>query len=346
LLKKILHAHSLKLEGVGSLVIIRSIFALLWLILAGAIVAEIVGRTPLGYVLPPPSVGADSFEFDIKVYYLEQSIRQRGALDCLIIGDSMTNNGLDPILIEEAYQAETGSDLHCFNFGIPALMLDASGPLTTALNNRFHPRLLIVILSPRDFNSKFGAPFRHVAFSDWTQQNLGNTSPRGWTVNSVYGYRYALFFEYWLTPSNRSNFLSAWNTITRQGFSPLHGYGDNLEIAGSGSKFEITDTSTLDGFEQILKLPREGNNLLIIDAPVRNDYYEVYRENFFFPYIEHMQSILDSQDVPFWLTGELSMNISRESWYDYQHLNERGVPILNEWLGKKLAQQYPPEFFK
>src|SRR5215510_8742389 len=144
--KKILGQQTLKPEGIWSLPILRSGFVLFWILIVWLLITEIVARTSLGYILPPPSVGADSFEFDIKVYYLEQDIRQRGALDCLIVGDSMANDGPDPRMIEEAYRAETGAPLHCFNFGMPALMLDASGPLTTALNNRFQPRLMIVML--------------------------------------------------------------------------------------------------------------------------------------------------------------------------------------------------------
>jgi len=344
--KKILSTRSFDTEGIGSLPIFRSGFTLLGIIVAWLLVAEIVARTPLGYFLPLPSVGADSFEFDTKVYYLEQSIRQRGSLDCLIVGDSMANDGPDPDLVEKAYQAETGSSLHCFNFGIPSLMLDALGPLTTALDHRFHPKLTIIVLSPRDFDPTYGATFRHVAFSDWTQQNLGETSLNGWAVNSLYGYRYALTFEYWLTPSNRENIINTPTTITNQGFTPLYGFGKAIEITGPGSKFNPDHATAVDGFNQLLQLSKDGSNLLIIDAPLRSDYYEAYETNMLSPYREYMQNSLDSIDIPFWVTGELSENIDLENWYDYQHLNENGVPIISQWLGKRLAEEYPPDFFK
>lgn len=344
--KHVFQPHTLHRKGIDSLAIWQSGFSLLWIIFAWILIAEIVARTPLGYLLPPPSVGADSFEFDIKVYYLEQSIRQRGELDCLIVGDSMTNDGPDPVLVEKAYQAAIGSPLHCFNFGMPALMLDASGPLTTALNQRFHPKLLIFILSPRNFTPAFGAPFHHVAFSEWSQQNLGDTSLRGWAVNSVYGYRYALFFEYWLIPSNRKSFSNAWHDITHQGFTPLYGHGESPEISGSGETFQATDPAAIAGFEQILKLRQSGVNLLIIDAPIRPDYYEAYRKKFFRPYIETMQSTFDPLAIPFWLTQDLSERIPPEGWYDLQHVNIEGTQTMSTWLGEKLAENYPAEFFK
>jgi len=344
--KKIFGTQTLNLEGIKSLPIWRSIFALLAIVIAWLLIAEIVARSALGYALPPPSVGADSFEFDTKIYYLEQSIRQHGTLDCLIVGDSMTNDGPDPKLIEAAYHAETGSSLHCFNFGMPALMLDASGPLATALANRFHPKLLILILSGRDFDSSFGATFRHVAFSDWTNQNLGKTSLRGWAVNSLYGYRYALFFQYWLTLSNRPKFANTWSEITQQGFTPLHGQGEQHTVTGPGPGFERIDVSAQHGFDQLLQLKQADVNLLVIDAPVRPDLYSEYYNNFFQPYIEYMQTTLDAHGIPFWLTEDISKSIPSEGWYDLQHINEKGVPVFSTWLGKQLAKNYPPEFFK
>ncbi|MGE5464185.1 MAG: hypothetical protein ACM3PS_12565, partial [Syntrophothermus sp.] len=211
---KIFGNQTLKLEGVKSLPLWRGIHALLSMIVAWLLIAELIARTSLGYSLPPPSVGVDSFELDTKLYYLEQSIRQNGPLDCLILGDSMTNNGIDPRVLEEAYRAETGSSIHCFNFGIPALFLDGSGPLAEALVNRFHPRLLIVPLSVRDFEPSLKFPIRDAARSAWGRQNLGEQSLRGWAVNSLYGYRYLISLRYWLTPSNREKLSSTWHSMT------------------------------------------------------------------------------------------------------------------------------------
>ena len=344
--RKILGGQTLNPDGLGSLPLWRGSFALLWTLAAWFVITEIVARTPLGSILPPPSVGADSFEFDIKVYYLEQAIRQRGALDCLIVGDSMANDGPDPRVIEAAYQAETGASLHCFNFGMPALMLDASGPLTTALNNRFRPRLMIVLLSARDFDPTYGATFRHVASSDWTQQNLGNTSLRGWAVNSLYSYRYALFLQYWLNPLNRQRFAEAWRDITPEGFTPLHGYGNPFDLTRPQPDFQISDPTIQNGFDQLLQLKRSGANLLVVDAPLSPDYYAAYGANLVEPYIQSMQQMLGTQDIAFWLTRDLATSIDSKGWYDAQHVNEIGVPILSVWLGKQLAANYPPKFFK
>ena len=75
---KIFGKQTLKLEGITSLPLWRSVYVLPLIIIGWFLIAEVVARTPLGYHVPPPSVGADSFELDTKLYYLEQSIRQNG----------------------------------------------------------------------------------------------------------------------------------------------------------------------------------------------------------------------------------------------------------------------------
>jgi hypothetical protein len=202
------------------------------------------------------------------------------------------------------------------------------------------------MLSGRDFDPTFGALFRHVAYSDWTNQNLGKTSLRGWAVNSLYGYRYILSFQYWLTPSNRQRLAYVRETITAQGFTPLYGYSESDTVPSPGSGFQRIDSAVQQGFDQILQLQNEGFHVLFIDAPIRPDLYSIQYDNFFKPYIEYMQAALDERAIPFWLTADISKSIPVEGWYDIQHINEIGVPVLSAWLGNQLAQNYPPEFFK
>jgi hypothetical protein len=337
----------LKMGGVGRLPLWKGARTLVALVIAGSLLAELIARSPLGTVLPPPSVGADSFEFDIKVYYLEQSIRERGSLDCLIVGDSMANDGPDPRLVEKAYRAETGEPLHCFNFGMPALTLESSGPLAEALNNRFQPRLLIFILSARDFDPAYGVTFSHVVKSDWILYNLGSRSLHGWAVNSLYAYRYFLFGQYWLIPPNRERFVFAWRDISPQGFTPLYGRGEPREITTPPPAFDpLMSAPAQAGLERLLQIPRTGDNLLVVDAPIRPDLIAAHNENIFIPYWNYMEALLASRDIPYWTTTDLSESIPEAGWYDHQHVNELGVPVLSAWLGEQLAGQYPPEFFR
>ena len=344
--RKVFSSHTLRTDGITGLPLWRGGLALLILAAASVLVTEIVARTPLGGMLPPPSVGADSFEFDIKVYYLEQSIRQRGALDCLIMGDSMANDGPDPLLVEQAYRSQTGAPLHCFNFGIPGLTLDASGPLAQALVRKFHPRLVIFLLASRDFVPKYGGAYRHVASSDWTKYNLGEASFRGWVVNSLYAYRYSLLLKYWLNPSNRSNFVVAWHYISPQGFTPRHGIAPPRRRLHAKQEFTLDDREAQLGLQRLLQLKGDGGNLLVLDAPLKPDYLAAFEQVNKDQYIEPMSEVFEALDIPFWLTKDLSQAIPEEAWYDSLHVNQEGTRIFSGWLGQRLAKYYPPDFFK
>lgn len=339
---------SLNPEKITQLPIWRAVPALLILLLGWLLLGELAARTPLASRLPPPSTGADSFELDLKVFYLEGSLRARGPLDCIIVGDSMVNDGPDPALVERAYTEITGAPLHCFNFGMPALTLEASAPLAEALANRYRPRLLIFMLSPRDFVPEFGSPYTHVATSAWTRQNLGETSLKGWAANHLYGYRYFMFTRYWLNPDNRETYTIARQYITSNGFTPLYGFRDPPVTFPPQPDYSLSNPAAMGGFERLLALSAH-TDLLIIDAPVQPRHYRIYLEtpeNYISDYVEPMQAEFAPLGIPFWLTKDLSESIPDEAWHDALHVNEKGVPILSGWMGRQLAEHYPPEFFR
>ena len=93
-------------------------------------------------------------------------------------------------------------------------------------------------------------------------------------------------------------------------------------------------------------LKRQGVNLLIVDAPIRPDVYSAWEDGYYQPYIEYMQETLSPLGIPFWLTRDISESIPARGWYDLQHVNEFGVPLFSAWLGERLAEEYPPEFFQ
>jgi hypothetical protein len=51
-----------------------------------------------------PSVGSGSDLLDFKVEYLERFARLHGDVDCLFLGPSTVNRGIDPTLVSDAFQ--------------------------------------------------------------------------------------------------------------------------------------------------------------------------------------------------------------------------------------------------
>lgn len=327
----------------------KGIPVLFLFLLTGILLGEMIGRTFLKEYFPLPSVGVDSFVFDVKVASLENFIDESGQLDCLLVGDSMVNNGLDPILIEDAYQKMTGSSLHCFNFGIPALTLDASGPVAAALAKRFQPRLLIFLLSPRDFVPKYGQIYRHVSKSDWVMQNLGYSSLKGWLVNHSYSYRYLLLFQYWLQPENRATMLEAMNSISKEGYWRLEGFRTPSQEYVTQPDYYFWDSESQTGLAYLLNLQDDGIAVLMVDVPVRSDYYQIYLEspeNYEEIFLLPLDNFLLDYGIPFWSAQKIAVSIPDSAWHDPIHVNQEGVPVFSAWLGHELAVNYAPEYFK
>ncbi|MGE5462169.1 MAG: hypothetical protein ACM3PS_02365, partial [Syntrophothermus sp.] len=129
------------------------------------------------------------------------------------------------------------------------------------------------------------------------------------------------------------------------GFAPLYDQGEKRDLPALGLIFQRTEAAQ-GGFERLLKLKQKGVSLLMIDAPIRPNLFDAHRDNYFQPYIDYMQTTLDEQEIPFWQTGTFSRNMDPAGWYDFQHFNQKGVPVFSAWMGEQLAREYPPEFFK
>ncbi len=61
-------------------------------------------------------------------------------------------------------------------------------------------------------------------------------------------------------------------------------------------------------------------------------------------YLPSLLDILEANDIPFWRTQEISIQIPRSHWYDWLHLNSEGAVTFSEWLGEQMADN--AELFK
>ncbi len=318
----------------------RGLLAFLALILLWSLLAEALLRSPLGDFLPP-SVGADNFQFDLKTHYLEQFIRRYGRLDCLIVGSSMANSGLDPLIIDQVYTQETGQTLHCFNFGLSALTMASGGDIARALLRRYQPHILIIVLSARDFSIEYGDLTAPLLQTAWVRQNLGQASLEGWLVNYAGGYRYRLALQYWLRPENRAPFLQEYHALTRQGFSPLQEFRDPPVNFPAFVDFSPAQ-SAWQGFESIQNQPETV--VIFVEAPIQPAYRQIYLETpqrYEQRFIQPVQTDLAARNIPFLRTVNLSNSLPADFWYDSLHVNSRGAPVFSRWLGGQLSRLSP-----
>ncbi len=323
---------------------LRGIFYFILTIPLVLLAAEIVARSPLGGLLPAPSVNADSFLFDAKIYALERQVQQNGRLDCLFIGSSVSNSDIDPDLVEQTYFSQTGESIHCFNLGIPALTLKNTTIIADAVIPRFHPKVIIYALLPRDINDVI-ANVDYLEKIDWITCNQGHPSLNGWLVNNSYGWRYFLTWRYWLAIPNRAKMEEETRYLTPKGFQPAMNvrdpYIENLTMTPARLRAAWDDPHQLQAVQNFLALQQKGVKIIFLEGPAYHESdlsdAETWRA-YDAEYLPMLIRILDENQIPFWRTQDIAIQIPKAHWYDWLHLNQHGAATFSQWLGTIMAE--------
>lgn len=302
------------------------------------VTAELVARSPLGSRLPAPSVRAESFLFDAKVYQLEQQVRNDGGIDCIFIGSSVTNSDIDPEIIERTYRELTGETIRCFNFGYPAMTIDNADAFLKAVNDKFHPRLIIYTFLPRDLTDvTYTVDF--LERSPWFETE--SFTPAGWLTNHSYAYRYFQTWRYLLLPPNRAKRLLEIENLTAKGFQPTFDirepYPEKINLTEESLEEVWQTERPRAGLEQLLTNGKDVS-ILLIEAPIFHEpgadsLWRVYET----VYIPALEALAQNAGVTYIRSQEVAVGIPREHWYDHLHFNFDGAETFSQWLGSVLA---------
>jgi hypothetical protein len=306
--------------------------------------AEIVARSPLGTILPAPSVNADSFLFDAKIYNLERQVRRDGGLDCLFIGSSVANADIDPATVERIYRERTGETIHCFNLGLPALTLENTTALAEAAIARFRPKVVFYALLPRDIHDVI-ANVDYLEKIDWITFNRGAPSLNGWLVNHSHAWRYFLTWRYWLVTQNRLKMAEEIRWLTPRGFQPAQNIRDpyipNLTMTPQRLRETWNDPRQIQIVEQFLALQQTGVTIVLVEGPAYHEpdasdseTWLAYKTD----YLPTLLQILNANNIPFWRTDAVAVQIPKSNWYDWLHLNSDGAFTFSQWLGEQMAE--------
>jgi hypothetical protein len=323
---------------------LRGIFYFLLTIPLVLLAAEIVSRTPLGNLLPAPSVNAESFLFDAKIYELEQQIRRDGTLDCLFLGSSVANSDIDPAVVEQVYRERTGKTIHCYNLGLPALTLENATPIAEAAITRFHPKVIIYAILPRDVHDVI-ANVNYLEKIDWVTFHRGAPTLNGWLVNHSYGWRYFLTWRYWLTIPNRAKMEEETRWLTSKGFQPAMNvrepYIPNQTMTPERLREAWDDPRQAAAVERFLALREKGAQIIFIEGPAYHEHDASDSETWLAyesEYLPTLVQIFESNQIPFWRTDSIAVQIPKEHWYDWLHLNQYGAVTFSQWIGEMMAE--------
>src|SRR5688500_11504110 len=114
--------------------------------------AEWVARSePFQTPLTPPRMGSRHYQLGHKLALLDRLIRKTGRVDCIMLGNSMVETGIEPESFQTGYKKMTGRDINCFSFGIDASSATSTAALVMIIVEDYHPRLLISGTDLRDY---------------------------------------------------------------------------------------------------------------------------------------------------------------------------------------------------
>ena len=335
----------------------KTLELILVLLLIFSGVAEGIMRTEFFQTpLTPPKMGSSHYQLGHKLAWLDAETKHNGPVDCIMLGSSMTDAGMNPEIIQNAYWKVTGRDLHCFNFGINASSAFSTAVVARILVEEYNPRFLIVGTDPRDYTLPLDDPdVVAVVDSAWIHYRLGDFSLDGWLTDVSYLYRYRshisrlLRFKYkdTLWSDTKLNF-----PILPNGYTPISTVSLNVDAAPDplDPSYEITYYSriyssykmldvNLTALESIMGYDEVGTRVLVVEMPVSDGLYHFFGngEADYNRYVTQLSELASLHQVPFWRTQPLHL-IPVDGWADYSHLNTTGAEAFSRWLGWQLGE--------
>ena len=312
------------------------------LILAVLVSAELLARTELARRwMVTPSVGTTHHSFEIKLEMIEEFAR-RGPIDCLMIGNSMVAQGINPAAVEQVYRERTGRSLRCFNFGVDSATAPTTIDLARILVAKFRPKLLVIGTSPYDFEP--GARPRTIAHSPWLRYRKGETNFRGWLTEHSAAYRYLLTHRQWIRPDywKQMNTLQRRRMYMRQdGFRPM----PNRKKGGNFPQCRMDNRPNERARRAMAALAdftRDGIEVLTVEMPFvigRNPCFK-HRPARYRALAHMIAKQATAHRIPHLRSYPFDA-IPDIGWWDPGHLNQVGAEHLSRWLGEQLAASHP-----
>src|SRR5258706_787384 len=267
-------SETYQLKKAAQTPVVRGFLLLALLALVLTLVARWGSVSSLGTSLPPPGLDTHTPEFNAKMNYLEAFARQHGKVDCLLVGSSHIDYGLDPTVITQMYKSKTGQEFQLFNFGLATLTVDTAAPLTKMLVERYHPGLVILEVSAHSFDKYFGDLTRPLIKNPWIRYQLGEQTFEGWLLDNFYIYTYYRTFKLWQNPYSRDIMIDSWKKMDFNGYSAHSGQNTSEKRAVSSFDFHL-DQSSWREFQNLLALNGQ-THLVLIETPLQETFLPAY----------------------------------------------------------------------
>jgi len=282
---------------------------------------------------PSPSISSSFPELDVKF----QRLWKYGSPNCLIIGSSMADTGINPAIFEDLVNKKYNTNYRCFNMGFSSSMVEVSAAVANSITKWHKIDLIIWGLSPIDMDPNF-TETRAIAKLPVFAYNNGNPTIVGFLYNH---FRFPWILATLLHQQNEeyTKVLSLFNNVMdSQGMR----HSTQGKIINEGKvllpDFSI-DPNDFKAFENFLSgYKSKGGKIIVFEMPVNPDFYPnlVTRgdENYQKDFIAPIQNLLSSESVPFVQSQKNISNIldSKSCWGNETHMNTEGANKFTQYI--------------
>lgn len=298
-----------------------------------------------------------------RLQLLDAYVKQEGQVSCIFLGSSMTAVGLNPLVFSDAYQAHAGTRLDCFNFGVAVATASSYAPLINILIHEYHPRLIILGLSSRDFDGRESyEPEAVFQCTPWAQYHEGKWSVAGWLAQHSFIYRYLSVLPESLAEYSRRNEekSEAGNgrpkeivaRPLRADYAPMIYFHDvaPIYVLRDRRPYEpsvpeqpfVLSPEDFEGYVKSIDYVQQSDTrLLIVEMPTPEAFFvdwsnapepsepQVFRDQ--------IMAYARNRHVPAWRTRDLDL-VAYTDFADVSHLYVSGAIRFSQWLGAQVGE--------
>lgn len=284
-------------------------------------------------------------ELDIKIQSLDELNRVQ-PVDCLFLGSSQLDTAINPAEFETEFANHTGKDMHCYNFSLGTLTAGPAGKIARLLVTRYHPRILVVGISARDFSRDFGELARPLANDPWVLHSLGTPNPVGWLSENSRLFRFLSQIRTQFNPDYQEFRTGLIRSLASNGFLQRAGNDLSIDTPQFIPKFELYPDD-LAGLDDLQSINNQSVQVIFLEVPVHPTFLPTYVEgdtaNYFSLFRKPVAQLIEADGMVFIISQEdIGTYISNSGWNDVKHLNSTGAAIFSRWFARKIDESLIP----
>jgi|GEM_PF-2839786 len=336
------------------------------LMVIGVMIEGVLHAASLPDDFPPPSIGTNYQRFEVQLARLDHFAETHNGVDCIFIGSSLVEKGIDPVYFGEVYQAETGSTSapNCFNFGLGSISTSTLGVVVDLLIKMYEPDLFVIGTQARAYNEPQMLNRTYYVYAAehtlpdnaWLRYQRGDANVTGWLIEHSELYQTILTTRLLLQRDGRGY---AFESLAQELDSTTTGHvklsGSLLDVSQPINYDDphtederlmdflqtyIVADNDLKGLQGVVELHNQPTQILIVEMPVHHTYtgYFLEGEDRYDWFVDAVTQTVAGSDVMFWRTvPDFANSLPDSAWYDRYHMNSQGAVTFTAWLAERVA---------